>query len=90
MHCCLHARLPPLHSMLITGTGFFGADRTEIKALTDQLGAQYSGELVRGATTVLIVPDSWLSEGELSEKCRKVHAQAIHHGATAPNTTVTL
>jgi hypothetical protein len=66
--------------MLITGTGFFGTDRAELKALTKQLGAHYSGELVRGATTVLVVPDSWLSEGEISDKCRKVHVSTTRHG----------
>ena len=64
----------PQGSMLITGTGFYGSERLQIKALTEMLAARYSGELVRGSTTVLVVPDSWSAakDQELSEKFRKV------------------
>ena len=61
--------------MLVTGTGFYGPERTQIKALTGMLGARYSGELVRGSTAVLVVPDTWPSGAEPSEKYRKVAAR---------------
>ena len=71
-HLWSHAERDSQGSMLVTGTGFHGPERAQVKALTETLGAVYSGELVRGSTTVLVVPDSWSSGAELSEKCRKV------------------
>ena len=63
--------------MLVTGTGFYGTQRSEIKALTEQLGVEYSGDLVRGSTAVLVVPDTWSVGTELSEKCRKVGTNGL-------------
>ncbi|KAL3141056.1 hypothetical protein ABBQ32_005566 [Trebouxia sp. C0010 RCD-2024] len=58
----------------ITGTGYFGAFRREVRQLTWKLGAQYSGDLTYGVTTHLVCKDSFLPD---SEKVNVAHAWGI-------------
>ena len=58
----------------VTGTGYFGASRHEVRQLTWQLGAQYSGDLTYGVTTHLVCKDSLLPD---SEKVTVAHAWGI-------------
>lgn len=58
----------------VTGTGYFGGCRREVRQLTRQLGAQYSGDLTYGVTTHLVCKDNLLSS---REKVNVAHAWGI-------------
>ena len=48
----------------VTGTGYFGTSRRDIRQLVCRLGAQYSGDLTYGVTTHLVCKDSCLPDSE--------------------------
>ena len=48
----------------VTGTGYFGTSRRDIRQLVGELGARYSGDLTYGVTTHLVCKDSCLPDSE--------------------------
>ncbi len=58
----------------VTGTGYFGASRRQVRQLAWQLGASYSGDLTHGTTTHLVCRDPSVS---LSEKVGVADAWSI-------------
>ena len=56
---------------IVTGTGFYGAERAAIRELAALAGATYSGDLVRGHTTHLV-----LASAAAAGTSRKVHKAA--------------
>lgn len=60
----LSARMRTADQVTVTGTGYFGTCRRDIRQLVCQLGAQYSGDLTYGVTTHLVCKDSCLPDSE--------------------------
>ena len=60
--------------VVITGTGYFGASRREIRQLAWKLGAQYRGDLTHSETTHLVCRDTGLPD---SEKVSVAHTWGI-------------
>ena len=64
----------PADQVVITGTGYFGAFRRQIRQLASKLGAQYRGDLTHGVTTHLVCRDTALPD---SEKVSVAHTWGI-------------
>lgn len=63
----------------VTGTGYFGTSRQDVRQLTRQLGAQYSGDLIYGVTTHLVCKDSRLPDSEKVSVARAWGIPIVHH-----------
>lgn len=63
----------------ITGTGYFGASRREVRQLTWHLGAQDSGALTYGVTTHLVCKDSFLPDNEKVNVARAWGIPTVQH-----------
>ena len=64
----------PADQVVITGTGYFGAFRRQIRQLAWKLGAQYRGDLTHGVTTHLVCRDTALPD---SEKVSVAHTWGV-------------
>ena len=63
----------------VTGTGYFGTSRQDVRRLTRQLGARYSGDLIYGVTTHLVCKDSRLPDSEKVSVARAWSIPIVHH-----------
>ena len=65
--------------VIVTGTGYYGAARQQIRQMSLQLGVRYSGDLVNGVTTHLVCKDKLATETEKVSVARAWGLPIVQH-----------